>query len=73
MGKKKIQTVELIDDVSQRNVTYCKRKKGLIKKAMEVSLLCGQQVLLAIYDEQKSKLVLYESSNSFNTKKVDFL
>ena len=41
MGKKKIETIELIQDVVQRNVTFCKRKKGLIKKAMEVSILCG--------------------------------
>ena len=41
MGKKKIEHVALIDDKVSRNVTFCKRKKGLIKKAMEMSLLCG--------------------------------
>ena len=40
-----------MDDGSQRNVTYCKRKKGIIKKAMEVSILCGQEVLVVLYDE----------------------
>jgi len=42
MGKRKISVIQQIDDRVSRNVTYCKRKKGLIKKAMELSILCGQ-------------------------------
>ena len=50
MGKRKITHYEEIEDKVSRYVTYCKRKKGVIKKAMELSLLCGQEVLLSIYD-----------------------
>ena len=53
MGKRKIDTFVKIDDENNRNVTYCKRKKGLIKKAMELSLLCNQDVYLSIFDEER--------------------
>lgn len=53
MGKRKITKFEEIENRVSRYVTYCKRKKGVIKKAMELSLLCGQEILLAVYDSSK--------------------
>ena len=43
-------TLQYIDNINLRNVTYCKRKRGFIKKAIEISILCGQQLSLLMYD-----------------------
>ena len=68
MRKRKIEVMEVIQNPVSRNVTYCKRKRGLVRKAMEISVLCDQQVFLVICDKEKEKLVFYRSSNDFDDK-----
>ena len=68
MGKRKIHSFVKIEDSNNRNVTYCKRKKGLIKKAMELSMLCSQEVYLSIFDQERQKLVVYASNQKYNAK-----
>ena len=41
MGKNKINLNEYIEDKNARDVSFSKRKKCLIKKAMELSKMCG--------------------------------
>merc|ERR1711907_269954 len=48
MGRKKIQ-IRRIDDERVRKVTFAKRKSGLVKKAMELSLLCDCDIALLIF------------------------
>ena len=68
MGKRKIKASVKIEDRNARRITYLKRKKGLVKKAMELSMLCDQKVMLAIYDQNTSRLVLYNSRPDFNCR-----
>ena len=68
MGRNKI-SIQKIKDERIRNIPSYKRKKGLIKKAMELSLLCDVDILVGIYPKHisHSQLLVYSSTNS-----VDF-
>lgn len=65
MGKKKIDKLKLIDSKTQRNVAFCKRKRGFLKKAIELSCLCGQKILIIIYDEERGRVVQFSSEDMF--------
>lgn len=60
----------LIQDKVRRSVTYCKRKKGIIKKAIEIAAMCNQKVFLALFDQERQKLVTYKSHTDFNSKTI---
>ena len=64
---------KLIEDKNQRNVTFCKRRRGLLKKIIELSLLCGQDIYLVMFDKEKQKLLQYSSSEDFDSKVVHHL
>ena len=51
-------------------MTFCKRKRGLLKKAIELSRLCDQHIFIAIFDEKKQRLVELQSSAEFTAPKV---
>ena len=67
MGRNKI-AIQKIKDERTRNITYYKRKKGLLKKAMELSLLCDVELIVGIYPKQISHNQLL----IFCTNNVDF-
>jgi hypothetical protein len=70
MGKKKIDKLHLIENVLQRNVAFCKRKRGFLKKAIELSKLCDQKILVMIYDHNKNKMTQFSSDLSFDLKQA---
>lgn len=61
MGRKKIQ-IQPIKDDRNRQVTFLKRKHGLMKKAYELSVLCNCEVALVIIPSN-NKLIQYSSSD----------
>ena len=72
MGRKTIP-IHKIEDCSLRLFSYVQRKRGLLKKAIELSILCEHDIFLAMYDARAKKLIQYNSSPDFTTKIVDFL
>ena len=57
MGKIEIVSIKKIEDDAKRNITFQKRKRGFLKKAIELSVLCDQQMLILIYDNQVQQLI----------------
>lgn len=51
MGKRRIDKIKMIENNNHRKVTYCKRKKGLLKKSIELSILCDVSMFLFVFDK----------------------
>ncbi|KAJ3708256.1 hypothetical protein LUZ61_011961 [Rhynchospora tenuis] len=62
MGRGKIE-IKRIENTTNRQVTFCKRRNGLLKKAYELSVLCDAEVALVIFSS-KGRLYEYASNNS---------
>ena len=59
MGRRKIDIVR-IENERHRQVTFTKRKGGLIKKATELAILCDAEVAVIIFGHNQ-KMSLYSS------------
>lgn len=60
MTRRKIQ-IKKIDDTIARQVTFSKRRRGLFKKAYELSTLCDAEIALMVFSASGK---LFEYSNS---------
>ncbi|VAI82844.1 unnamed protein product [Triticum turgidum subsp. durum] len=60
MGRGKVE-LKRIDNKSSRQVTFAKRRNGLLKKAYELSVLCDAEVALIIFSTRGR---LFEFSTS---------
>ncbi|RWR92674.1 MADS-box transcription factor 3-like protein [Cinnamomum micranthum f. kanehirae] len=60
MGRGKIE-IKRIENTTNRQVTFCKRRNGLLKKAYELSILCDAEIALIVFS---SRGRLYEYSNN---------
>ncbi|URD78164.1 hypothetical protein MUK42_07139 [Musa troglodytarum] len=57
-GKREMKRIE---NATSRQVTFSKRRKGLLKKAFELSVLCDVEVALIIFSSGGK---LYEFASS---------
>ena len=62
MGKKKYDKIELVEDHNSRIISYYKRIKGLVKKSIELAVLCDQECVLFVVDHKKKKMLHYMSN-----------
>ncbi|XP_054777290.1 MADS-box protein JOINTLESS-like [Prosopis cineraria] len=61
MTRRKIQ-IKKIDSVTARQVAFSKRRKGLLKKAHELSILCDAEIALLVFSST-GKLFDYANSS----------
>ncbi|XP_057764225.1 floral homeotic protein AGAMOUS-like isoform X2 [Salvia miltiorrhiza] len=59
-GRGKI-AIKRIENTTNRQVTFCKRRNGLLKKAYELSVLCDAEVALVVFSTRGR---LYEYANN---------
>jgi len=68
--KKRNRKIEPIVDDSQQKNTKSRRRKNLMKKSYELSVLCGLEVHLIIYDSKYDKMIEYSSNQNFTHDKI---
>lgn len=65
MGRGRVQLRRIENKIS-RQVTFSKRRSGLLKKAQEISVLCDAEVALIVFST-KGKLFEYSTDSSMNS------
>ncbi|KAF3650091.1 putative peptidyl-prolyl cis-trans isomerase E-like [Capsicum annuum] len=80
MGRGKVE-LKRIDNKINRQVTFAKRRNGLLKKAYELSVLCDAEIALIIFSSRgklyefcsSSRHMLGEDLGELNTKDLEQL
>ena len=65
----KYKTKPKIETKEQR-VSYFKRKRGCLKKCIELSMKCGQDIFMVMVDKKSKRLVEFNSTPDFDLKTV---
>ena len=71
MGRGKVQ-LKRIENKINRQVTFSKRRSGLLKKAHEISVLCDAEVALIIFST-KGKLYEYSTDSWYALASVAYV
>ena len=72
MGRGKIE-IRKIENPISRQVTFSKRRKGLLKKAHELSVLCDAQIGLIVFSERGKMKEYCSDPPSRCSKKMFFM
>ena len=68
MVRNKIDNTKFISNKSDRNNTFQKRKRGILKKAIEFSKKCGLDMTFTIMDPNENRIIEYRSSKAFSAE-----
>ncbi len=71
MVRKKIDTSKFIDDKVRKCIVFAKRKRGFLKKAIEISRLCGWQIYLCMKEQSKDRVIEFQSHSDFGLNQVE--
>ena len=67
MGRKLIEIKKITDRVA-KEYAFAQRLRGLIKKSIELGILCELDIALVIYDPEKNALIEYSSDGLTDEK-----
>ncbi|KAJ4976069.1 hypothetical protein NE237_001175 [Protea cynaroides] len=67
MGKGKRKTeIKKVDDRKRRDVTFCKRRKGLFGKALNTSMLCNAKIAMIIFSAAGNPYTFFTQASSID-------
>ena len=69
MGKKKIEIQPILDERNRR-VCFKKRRLGLFKKAIQLSILSNCEIQMKIFNKEDGSLMEYNTSISTDLAKI---
>ncbi|KAF3793316.1 MADS-box protein [Nymphaea thermarum] len=69
MGRRKID-IKRIEHPKHRNVTFCKRRRGLMKKAQELAILCDVNLGMVVFSS-RGKMFQYCSPSTSMKQIID--
>jgi hypothetical protein len=69
MGRGRVE-LKRIENKINRQVTFAKRRNGLLKKAYELSVLCDAEVALIIFSN-RGKLYEFCSTSRYSPKQIN--
>ena len=65
-GKK----IEQIEDTGRKCIIFSKRKRGFLKKAIELSQLCGWNIFICMKEQSKDRVIQFQTSQEFDVQAV---
>ena len=70
MGRKLIEIKKITDRVA-KEYAFAQRKRGLLKKTIELGILCDLEIALVVFDPEKNALIEYSTEHMTDQRIMD--